>query len=475
MEIERKFLLEEALVLNILSQKNVKIFLTQIAQFYTTISKLNEVRYRKTGDEYLLTNKVGEGLARDEFEVVISKTEFKKAKKKRLSSIIEKSRYSFEIDGLNYFLDVYTGNLAPIVTLEVEFSTIQEAMSFKLEDIFGDLHYKDVTEEPRYKNKYLSLFGNPEFEFDAQKAIDVQIKKPDLKLNFPAYISAYDGIRVLLNKFYADIKINKESFLQSGDTEALHQFRVGLRKSRSILHLSKELYDENICKTLCDSLKNIANETNEKRDLDVFIEYLESVNGTRVLIHNLLEINQNHENSIRELIFCKSSEEFFADYEIFLDDKTKFFASKNCDIIFKKFIAKIIREYVVKLERRLKSLDDDSLNDEFHQVRIYFKRLRYVLDSTSDMFDIRVLQKCTKYSKSMQELFGELQDRDVWRQILEIYKQTLYNDSQMYELTSKLDLNISKQLFELRNEILERKDEFLIILNSFSKTLKAYY
>ena len=54
-------------------------------------------------------------------------------------------------------LDVYHGELTGLVTVEVEFSSLEEAESFSPPAWFGE----DITEDKRYKNKNLARNGRP--------------------------------------------------------------------------------------------------------------------------------------------------------------------------------------------------------------------------------------------------------------------------------------------------------------------------
>ncbi len=69
---------------------------------------------------------------------------------------IEKTRYDIVINGsLTAELDIYHGNLAGLLTVEVEFSSLEEAYDFKPLDWFGE----EVTEDARYSNSYLAING----------------------------------------------------------------------------------------------------------------------------------------------------------------------------------------------------------------------------------------------------------------------------------------------------------------------------
>lgn len=145
MEIERKFLITQ-LPENLTSYPH-----KEIEQGY--INREPVVRIRRSDDKYILTCK-GQGLmAREEFELPLSKEAFEHMKPKTDGIFIEKTRYLIPYDDkLTIELDVFHGKLAPLVLAEVEFDSIEEANTFIPLSWFGE----DVTNTPKYHNSNLS-------------------------------------------------------------------------------------------------------------------------------------------------------------------------------------------------------------------------------------------------------------------------------------------------------------------------------
>ena len=66
--------------------------------------------------------------------------------------IIQKDRYHIPYEGYTIELDVFGGELAPLVIAEVEFPSVEAANVFVPPAWFGE----DVTENPAYSNSNLS-------------------------------------------------------------------------------------------------------------------------------------------------------------------------------------------------------------------------------------------------------------------------------------------------------------------------------
>lgn len=146
MEIERKFLIKK--LPDNLAQYQCK----KIAQGYICTNPV--VRIRKSDDEYYLTYK-GKGLmAREEHNLPLTKEGYEHMLPKIDGRLIEKSRYLIPLDGnLTAELDIFEGDLAPLIIVEVEFDSVDAADSFTPPEWFGE----DVTESRKYHNSNLAL------------------------------------------------------------------------------------------------------------------------------------------------------------------------------------------------------------------------------------------------------------------------------------------------------------------------------
>ena len=146
MEIERKYLIRR--LPENLSQYQCK----KIAQGYICTKPV--VRIRKSDDEYYLTYK-GKGLmAREEYNLPLTQEGYEHMLPKIDGRLIEKSRYLIPLDGkLTAELDIFEGDLAPLIIVEVEFDSLDAANSFIPPEWFGE----DVTESRKYHNSNLAL------------------------------------------------------------------------------------------------------------------------------------------------------------------------------------------------------------------------------------------------------------------------------------------------------------------------------
>ena len=144
MEIERKFKVKT------LPENLTSYPCRQLEQGYLCVGPV--VRIRRDNDKYELTYKSGGMMARQEYNLPLTADSYEHLKTKVDGRVIIKKRYMIPLAPYTIELDVFEGDLAPLIIAEVEFPSVEEANSFTAPDWFGE----DVTYDGRYHNSYLS-------------------------------------------------------------------------------------------------------------------------------------------------------------------------------------------------------------------------------------------------------------------------------------------------------------------------------
>lgn len=147
MEIERKFLVSKM-------PENLESYNCHIIEQGYLSSSAPIVRVRRQDDEYYMTYKGSGLMAREEYNLPLTKESYEHLLKKADGNIIRKKRYLIPIEGtkLTVELDVFDSPFAPLVMAEVEFESIEQAGEFEMLDWFS----QDVTEDSSYHNSNMS-------------------------------------------------------------------------------------------------------------------------------------------------------------------------------------------------------------------------------------------------------------------------------------------------------------------------------
>ena len=148
MEIERKFLITSPEQFPF----DPKEFSSrQIEQGYLCISPV--VRIRRDNDDYFLTYKSKGLMVREEYNLPLTAEAYAHVRAKADGRIITKTRYVIPLEnGLTLELDIFHGDLAPLILAEIEFPDEQSARAYQPPRWLGE----DVTFSTEYHNSTLS-------------------------------------------------------------------------------------------------------------------------------------------------------------------------------------------------------------------------------------------------------------------------------------------------------------------------------
>ena len=147
MEIERKYLIDKDNIPCCLEEYPSR----QIEQGYLCTEPV--VRIRRDNEDYVLTYKSRGLMVREEYNLPLTSEAYQHLKAKIDGRLIQKTRYMLPLDnGLTIELDLFHGDLEPLILAEVEFPDEETAVSFQAPSWFGE----DVTFSSRYHNSTLS-------------------------------------------------------------------------------------------------------------------------------------------------------------------------------------------------------------------------------------------------------------------------------------------------------------------------------
>ena len=147
MEIERKYLMDpERLPFN-----KDDFPCRMIEQGYLCTDPV--VRIRRDNESFFLTYNSKGLMVREEYNLPLTETAYLHLREKIDGRLITKKRYVINLnEGLRLELDVFEGDLAPLVLGEVEFPDEKTAETFSPPEWFGC----DVTFSDKYHNSTLS-------------------------------------------------------------------------------------------------------------------------------------------------------------------------------------------------------------------------------------------------------------------------------------------------------------------------------
>jgi CHAD domain-containing protein/CYTH domain-containing protein len=440
-EIEKKFIVSKPIIKRFLQSSKIVYTKHNLTQFYLFAQNGCSLRLRKQDNTYSLCIKSGLGSMRSESESIIRKNLYKEYLDKHIGQKIEKTRYLFTIDDDEYAIDAYKKDFLGLVVMEVEFSSEQKFSDFVMPPAIAPFIIDDVSEDERYKNYNLSLFGLPK-----------------LATTLSEHTSVYDALQQLFGDFLQTVLEKKEQILHHNEEEDLHQFRVELRKCRAIVKEFQDFFKEDAFKKANKALRVIAQTTNKKRDLDVFYDSIKHKNELQEFI-DYIHKTKEEQHQLLEHFFCDG--EFARLLKIIQDNlqHKKSYLKKSKNQTMNQIFKQKIQNKKDAIQNEIKQLTHASPIEHLHEIRIEFKKLRYMLESFMHLITDNESMEFLKESKWYQNMLGALNDISVQLEIILHYKHSNKASDALEHFTTMLEEKLQQLKKQIIDKVVEKKGE----------------
>lgn len=210
----------------------------------------------------------------------------------------------------------------------------------------------------------------------------------------------------------------KEGRHSSDDTEALHDLRVALRRLRSAMRAYAQVLNEAVPKKRRKSLRALVQSTNEARDAEVQLSWIEENHDALSEVERLgadawqEALARTKHHAYRQIIedkvprlatllvqLARDLSEYDVHCVVFASEGEATFGEVASDTL-----ALLLRD-LQKALARVRSHEDES---EAHEARIVGKRLRYVLEPLREASP--EASDALRELKKLQDVLGSLQD-----------------------------------------------------------------
>lgn len=228
-----------------------------------------------------------------------------------------------------------------------------------------------------------------------------------------------EGARLLALSFLDQAAEARPRLADPADSEALHDFRVGLRRLRSCLKAYGAQID--IPKKLERRLRRLAGSTGPGRDTEVQIEWLrgrvphlsaQHRAGLAWLLARLAERKRHAYEDLEDEVadeFDKLEKELRARLSVYRAE-IRLDAREDRPTLAEA-TAGILHGQVADLKKHLARIENAGDEQEAHEARIRAKRVRYLLEPL--VAEIPRTTPVVKRFKALQELLGDLHDAHV--------------------------------------------------------------
>lgn len=220
---------------------------------------------------------------------------------------------------------------------------------------------------------------------------------------------------------------NLPGTLEDIDSEFLHDLRVSVRRTRSLLSLMKKYLPPEDIAHFQTEFKWVGTVTGAVRDLDVYLlnadKYREMLPeelypGLEWFIQALQRQRKRQLRLLREHLKSERFTQLAVDWEKFLLElpqrENNPSGEKNC----REAAEKIIRKRFKRILKNGSAITKDTSDDKLHELRIEGKKFRYILEFFRSLFYAESVDSYLKQMKKLQNNLGDFNDYSVQKNML---------------------------------------------------------
>ena len=253
---------------------------------------------------------------------------------------------------------------------------------------------------------------------------------PQPQKAIPARLSDEDTVAIAFEKIVTgcigQMQANEAAMLATGAVEAIHQFRVALRRLRAIVGAYRELIDDTVHATWSIDLRWAQRACGPARDLDVLVLETLSQMSSHLphdeAFQRFLQVaNEERAVARREAIQALHNPRYAAmQLQMFQGLHNGAWrhalAGPILDAPVREFAERLLQnryKRLMKLGERWSELPDAEL----HRLRIFGKKLRYVALAFSSLFKAKATKRFQDRLSNLQDCLGAVNDGAVGRQL----------------------------------------------------------
>jgi len=260
-----------------------------------------------------------------------------------------------------------------------------------------------------------------------------------LRVQLDPEAPAIEAVTTVVRALVDTMAVNEPGTRADTDSEFLHDYRVAVRRTRSVLGMAKGVVEPALLGHLRTEYKWLGDITTPTRDLDVYVltypEFEASLPpAIRPDLHPLRAFlverqRRDHAQLVADLDSSRYAT-LMAEVRAWLDEVTPVWtrdpnrAPQAAESTVTFAASRIWKAYrgLVKDARRI---SPDSPPEALHDLRKDAKKLRYALECFGSVFPAGELAALVKELKGVQDVLGEFQDCEVQKGSLRHFGEDL--------------------------------------------------
>ena len=234
--------------------------------------------------------------------------------------------------------------------------------------------------------------------------------------------ATYDAASDIISTYLPIARANEGGIIADHDTEFLHDYRIALRKIRSVLSLFKEVYDADQTADLKARFSDLMTPTGRLRDLDVYLlEKQRSYDLLPTSLHSGLDAMFKMFTAERKAAQAKLADHLRSTrYQTEIASLTKLFGKRkklksgsNASLAAQDYACSLIWKRYRKVCKIGAAIGPEMPDAEVHALRIHCKKLRYLMEFFGPLFPKPAFKSLLRPLKLLQDNLGLFNDYSV--------------------------------------------------------------
>jgi CHAD domain-containing protein len=243
----------------------------------------------------------------------------------------------------------------------------------------------------------------------------------------------------ILSHLLDTMDVNEAGVREDVDTEFLHDYRVAVRRTRSLLSQVKPIFPTQRVERFRREFAWLGQITSPCRDLDVYLLGFEGFRdslpaGMREDLTPLREYLVRHKaDEHSKLVAVLDSPRYrktISDWKAFLEaERPRRTSLPNAT----RAVSEVASERIWRIYRRVmkegRAIDDHSPAEELHELRKSCKKLRYLMEFFRDVYPPGKIDRLIGALKGLQDNLGYFQDYEVQHTSLTTFEAAMEKET----------------------------------------------
>lgn len=247
---------------------------------------------------------------------------------------------------------------------------------------------------------------------------------------FDSSLNTREAVRILLRHLFQVMQTNEPGLRDAIDTEFLHDYRVALRRTRSLLSQIRHVFPARQLEYFKHELFWLGQVSGPMRDLDVYLLKFdaykqalpEAMQKHIVPFHAFLERHWKIEHArLCRAFDSKRYQKLIKEWRVLLDNDNASAQRTGSQPAVSpetanagKPVRQIAGSRILKLYRRIlregDAITPESHDEDLHELRKTCKKFRYLIEFFHDFYPEDGVKNLLKTLKQLQDHLGDFQD-----------------------------------------------------------------